>query len=54
MSEKEVEMLDTSNWTEEDWYQNNLKLGMLEEDARFAAAISAEKIDPDNDGVYYQ
>lgn len=53
MSEDIEDPIDTSHWTEEDWYQNNIKAGMDEVDARFAAAQEAGGIDTASSEVYY-
>jgi hypothetical protein len=48
-----AEPIDTSNWTEEDWYKNNVKAGMAETDARFAAAAAVGKIDLNDEEIDY-
>jgi|GEM_PF-5693629 len=44
---------DTTNWTEEDWYQNNLRLGMSEAEARFVAQVESGTIDINDQEVDY-
>lgn len=44
---------DTANWSEEDWYQNNLRLGMSKAEARFVAQVESGTIDIDDQEVDY-
>lgn len=53
MSEKKQRPENTDQWTEEDWYQNNVDGGMSEAHARLAAAQEVGRIDIDDDKVVY-
>jgi len=44
---------DSSNWSEQDWYQHNLKIGMNEADARFVAQVETGVIDINENEVDY-
>lgn len=45
--------IDTSNWTEEDFYNQNIKLGMDEYRARFHAASAIGAISLDDPTIDY-
>lgn len=40
-------------WTEEDWYQNNIEGGMTEADARLAVAQEMSELDIDDQRIIY-
>ncbi|MBE0439592.1 MAG: hypothetical protein IBX57_07535 [Gammaproteobacteria bacterium] len=45
--------IDTSKWTVEDWYNNNIAAGMTESEARFAAERAVGDAKYVENGVRY-